>query len=111
MAASDTQLAEIREWIGDDPDDSTVQALWTAYGTVNRVSLSVLRRRRAALLADPAKLSIDGETSEDWTANLNALDSDIAALEGGVVTDTVDPDAAAGFATVGQMVRTDRPCR
>jgi hypothetical protein len=112
MAATANQLAEIREWVGDDtddPTDSTLTTLWDRLGSVPGVARAVLRARLSEYLAEPVKLSIDGEISEDRTANIAVLRALLVRLDSEV--DAVDAGVAPGVATVGALVRCDQPAR
>lgn len=83
MALDAGQIAELRSWIGTEPDDATLDASYDRLGTLEDVALEVLRARRAEMVLDgPAKLDITGDRNEDWSANLNALNKDIATLTG-----------------------------
>lgn len=97
MAATTADLEAIRSWVGDTPSDSSIQSTWVAAGeTVEATALSILRRRRANLVADPLKFGADGDWSQDATANLKALDADIATLDSLVST----VDLSGGLPTV-----------
>lgn len=83
MALDAGQIAELRSWIGTEPDDATLDASYDRLGTIADVALEVLRARRAEIVLDgPGKLDITGDHNEDWSSNLDALNSDIARLTG-----------------------------
>lgn len=82
MASADVEA--VREWVGSDPDATTVQATLTRHdGDAHRAALAILRQRRADVAAAPERWDIDGDGSEQQgkAATLTALDRDIARLE------------------------------
>ena len=107
MALDADVLALLRVWVGSAPADATERAVQEAdfearydrLASVEAVALEVLRQRRADILADPAKGSIDGDASWDWQANIERLDGDIARLERIVET-------PGSTLQVGRIVRT-----
>lgn len=111
-APTELQELEIRAWVGpadlDDVTPSKLTALFEAYGhDVNLTARSVLRTRRADLCAGAIKFSLEGDTSEDNSANLKALDADIAALSKLIDGSTIPGDTAQA-GTLGCLTRVDR---
>ncbi len=80
-------LDDVRDHVGNQPDDATVLDFLDRYAAVTepaaRAALSILRRRRANLDADRS-FAVAGDAS--WGAvsveGLRALDAKIARLEG-----------------------------
>lgn len=92
------QLADIRNRIGTSAlTDEEIEALYDELGTVDKVVLHVLEGRLTALLASPAKKTIEGDSSFDWSANLAALQKEVKALR--------DETGAVGL-SVGRLVKT-----
>lgn len=83
----------IREWVGDDVHDADIDVVGedTSY-SVPGTALSILRTRRATILAAPADWGSDGY-SEAWQANIAQLNADIRKLEAEVAIedDATDP--------------------
>lgn len=106
------EIAVIREWTGDEPNDPALEAIRLRVTSVLGVALSVLRSRRTVLLdTGPAKRGVDGEVNEDWSLNLKALDADIAALTRLVGAEDAGIATTPGVATAGVLVRCDQPSR
>lgn len=107
-----TEVAAVREWVGDTPDDTDIQAAldrWADHATpVERVALELLRVRAANLQAAPAKWATAGDYSEDWGANLKALQGKVARLE---AIAGEDLDLAVPGITTGRLVRPERDRR
>lgn len=104
MAATEAELAAIRDHVGDQPPDADLQELWNRLGDVDAVALAVIRRRRAEMLARPARLTVEGDYTEEWTRNLDALAAQEAALAAAVSTGDADP----GIVRVATLRRSGR---
>ncbi|MFD0572487.1 hypothetical protein ACFQ0T_28950 [Kitasatospora gansuensis] len=83
-------LAWLRAQLGPSTDTDDLTARHTRLGTVRAVALEVLAERRAALLADPLRLVVDGVVTMDRSANLTGLERQLAELHG-----TLGPDETA----------------
>lgn len=81
MSLTANDLDEIREWVGSEPGDADVEIVYGRTGSVVGAALSILRTRRADLLAGPATWAVAGEYSESNAENLKRLDAQISALE------------------------------
>lgn len=99
MAVDD--LTWMREWLGSGPADADLQARLDAYeGVRTLAAISLLRQRRADMLADPLSYSIRGDVTVNAQANMKALDDLIAQLEAQAVEDgdlAAASDALAGM--------------
>ncbi len=77
-----SDIEAVRDWVGSKPDDPAVNAILARFDgqshTVERAALSILLRREAD--GGPAKWSVDGDYSQDASANLKALQARIARL-------------------------------
>lgn len=98
MATVDQLIAQVRDEVGDQPDDDTVVATLDRFAVdeatqADRAALSILRRRRANLL-DDRSFAVAGDTS--WGAvavdNLKALDAKIAEIRGRIGGDETPAD-------------------
>lgn len=82
---TDIDLAHIRDEVGDEPDDSTIDDWFDELGHWLPVAIRVLKRRRANAAAggqQTKSFSIDGVLSVGLsTADLSKLDDQIARLE------------------------------
>ncbi|MFJ1796060.1 hypothetical protein [Kitasatospora griseola] len=76
-----TALAWLLAQLGpsSNPDDLT--ARYHRLGTARAVALEVLAERRAALLTDPLRLTVDGVVTVDRTGNLAGVERQITALQ------------------------------
>ena len=85
MAMTDLDLARIRDEVGTDPDDNTLDDYFDALGHWLPVAIRVLKRRRANAAAggqETKTFSLDGVLSVGLsTANLSDLNKQIDRLE------------------------------
>ncbi|MFJ8430471.1 hypothetical protein ACIQ9P_04105 [Kitasatospora sp. NPDC094019] len=80
-------LAWLQAQLGTTTPVDDLTARHTRLGTARAVAQEVLAERRAALLADPLRLVVDGVVTMDRTANLTGLERQIALLR-----DQMGPD-------------------
>ncbi|MGW4690956.1 hypothetical protein ACWEO1_01030 [Kitasatospora cineracea] len=80
-------LAWLHAQLGTTTNTDDLTNRYQRLGTARAVALEVLTERRAALLADPLRLVVDGVVTMDRTANLTGLERQLAALH-----DTQGPD-------------------
>lgn len=82
----------IRDRIGNasPPTDAELDALWEELGTVDAVVLSVMESRWADMLRKPAKYTIEGDSSFDYSENLKLMAKELkdqrASTTGGMTT-------------------------
>jgi hypothetical protein len=103
--AAQADIDKVRDWVGDLPDDDTVDATLERWdGDVDLAALSILRRRRTAWvdLDNPTEFAIAGDASWKTTGNLAALDRLIANLE-----DRTNTAVTLPTVTVARLTRTD----
>lgn len=74
------QLAWLRDEIGSKPDDAALNERFADLGSVTGVAIAVLRARRAALLASPLSVSVNGVASINNAENVKALERRLTAL-------------------------------
>lgn len=103
MGMTATDLSRVRSWVGAQPDDAELVLRFERLGTVEAVAQEILRERRANLLLDPAKMSIDGDASWDWTKNLELLNESLGHLDA-----IVGSGGTVGQVQIGSLVRKGR---
>lgn len=60
MALSADQETILRTWVGDDPTNAELEALYAIHESWDEVVRSTLRRKIALLSEDPTSLSVPG---------------------------------------------------
>lgn len=114
MTIPTLDLQIIRDRVGDLPDDATVEVVYDYTGADPlRAALAVLKRRKANIDAAPASMTVAGDYSENWTANLKSLADEIRALEGEISAADLGVDPALWTAglpvlSTSAIVRCDR---
>lgn len=98
MSLSASDLAWIRQFVGSTPDDAELNTIYATQGSRAGTARYVLRVRRADFASQAAKLDVDGELSQDTTANLKALDS--ALQDPDLYEDTPDEADEPGALTI-----------
>ncbi|MCX4749172.1 hypothetical protein OG455_27330 [Kitasatospora sp. NBC_01287] len=73
-------LAWLLSQLGPTTPADDLAARHTRLGSAREVALEVLAERRAALLAEPLRLVVDGVVTMDRTANLTGVERQIALL-------------------------------
>nr|WP_237519256.1 hypothetical protein [Streptomyces sp. HUCO-GS316] len=76
--------------LGPTTDTTDLEARFTRLYSARAVANEVLAERRAKLLADPLRMTVDGVVTIDQSNNLAGLERQIAAL-----VDLVAPDELA----------------
>jgi len=76
-----SDLSIAREWVGSEPCDNDVRAAIAVHDSAERAALAILRARRADMVAAAARWAVAGDYSQDTTANIKALDAQVARLE------------------------------
>ncbi|MQY11442.1 hypothetical protein SRB5_15600 [Streptomyces sp. RB5] len=92
-------LAWLHAQLGPTIDPTDLEARYTRLGSARDVALEVLTERRARLLADPLRLTVDGVVTIDNTNNLTGLERQIAAVE-----QATPPDGPAGSDGIPDLV-------
>lgn len=114
MPLTDTQLADVRAWIGDSepPTDFDLDDIYDrlAVPTVAGVAHQVLTKRLAEYLAEPASYTIEGVYQESSQANITGLLSLLndLLLEKTTQEEEVDPLASGKILRVRRIVRNGR---
>lgn len=77
--------AATRAWLldelGTDTDLADLETRYTRLGSARAVALSVLRQRKADLIVQPSVVGVSSVVNINTTANIAALERQIAALE------------------------------
>jgi len=85
---SDAELAEVRQWVGPNPDDETINTINERLGSLAEVARQILKTRHATITSrletTPGRWGAQGDYTEDWSTNLTAatkLEAQIAKLD------------------------------
>src|SRR5690242_3581026 len=105
MAIPDEDLINIREEVGDTPDDATLTEIWDRRHDWVAVVREVLKLRLANLVAAPAQFDVSGEYSQNTGANIKALTQQLANLP------AEDDDSGDALGTVRLISPPDPACR
>lgn len=108
--------AATRAWLigelGSDTDQVDLEFRYNRLGTARATALEILRQRRADLLASPTVVGVSGVVSINQTANLAALERQIATLESDFSPSAPDDPPTRGAEThLGVMHLRERPRR
>lgn len=86
-----------RSWLlaqlGPDTDAANLEARFLRLGSVRAVALEVLGERRAKLLGDPLRVTVDGVVTMDLQENLHGIERQIAAVQQGPAPDDPTDEA------------------
>jgi hypothetical protein len=85
-------LAWLLAQLGPATDTDDLQTRYTRLGSARAVALEVFTERRAKLLAEPLRLTVNNVLTLDNSANLTGLERQIAAVESGSAPDDVTAD-------------------
>lgn len=104
MPLSAEQTVELRSHIGtaDPPAQADLDARYERLGSIAAVAVEVLRERLANFLAQPAEFDVDGDYSQDVSANIKALQAKLGELT------PLIPSAAPAALSTGRLVRANR---
>lgn len=80
-------LAWLLAQLGPTTDQTGLTARYARLASAREVAREVLSERRANLLAEPLRMTVDGVVTIDQSNNLQGLERQLAAL-----TDTSAPD-------------------
>ncbi|MFE7129359.1 hypothetical protein ACFVIM_00670 [Streptomyces sp. NPDC057638] len=85
-----TLLAWLRAQLGTATDELDLAARYARLGSARDVAAEVLSERRARLLAEPLRMTVDGVVTVDQSNNLAGVERQLAAL-----ADLLAPDDPA----------------
>ncbi|MET9970876.1 hypothetical protein ABZZ80_34440 [Streptomyces sp. NPDC006356] len=77
---ADAEYAYLRSELGD-VDRGDLDDRYQRLGTVEAVAVEVLRERKAALIADPLTITVQGVATVNNAENVRALERQLALLE------------------------------
>lgn len=98
--------------LGTTTDLADLETRYARLGTARAVALEVLRERLAALLAQPATITVSGVVGIGTAENIKAYERQITILESGQPPAPDDPDDTAGGPdTLGLLSLVERPRR
>ncbi|MDT3396331.1 hypothetical protein RKE29_06700 [Streptomyces sp. B1866] len=81
-------------------DPADIQTRYTRLGSARAVLLEVLAERRARLLAEPLRLTVDGVVTLDQSNNLTGIERQMATA----ATEPAPDDPAAGDEDLPELV-------
>ena len=82
MALSEGSLYTVRNWIGSEPTDAELNALYVFAGSLRGLVWGILRRRLTEFETDPASFNAGGMYTQNAAKNIDALTAELARLEG-----------------------------
>ncbi|MDX3224546.1 hypothetical protein [Streptomyces sp. ME19-01-6] len=89
-----------RSWLlaqlGPEADPADLERRFFRLRSVRAVALEVLGERRAKLLADPLKVSVDGVVTMDLQENLRGIERQIAAVQQAPAPDEPEDEDGKG---------------
>ncbi|WP_328436565.1 hypothetical protein OHA71_03780 [Streptomyces sp. NBC_00444] len=97
MSLTDAEYAYLRSELGET-DRTDLDTRLQRLGSLQAVAVEVLRERKAALVADPLAVTVQGVATVNNAENVKAIERQIAALE------DVTPDEGA-YATPVPLAR------
>lgn len=101
------QLATLRNEVGSNPDDATLQSIYDRTEGVYATAYEVVAQRLADMRANPAQFSVSGEYGQNVSANLTALNEQLRRLRrlrSAEAAGVEDPDM--GVVTIHRPART-----
>ena len=81
MALTSDEREQVRDEVGDGPDDADIDAAYDRTGSWQGAAAAILSRRLANILAGPDSFSVPGEYSESRSKQVDALTVQIHGLE------------------------------
>lgn len=79
---TETEIAFIRDVVGESPSDAELQEIYERAGTTGGVVYVVLSQQLTELIRNPANFNVSGEYSQDTRTNIEALQKRIAQFAG-----------------------------
>ncbi|CAM5466849.1 hypothetical protein [Streptomyces aurantiogriseus] len=79
MSLTDAEYAYLHSELGE-AERSDLEARYQRLGSLRAVAMEVLRERRAALVADPLSVSVQGIATMSNAENVRAIERQIATL-------------------------------
>jgi hypothetical protein len=93
-----------RSWllaqVGPDTDPADLERRFLRLRSARAVALEVLGERRARLLADPLKVTVDGVVTMDLQENLRGIERQIEQVRKASVPDETDVESGAAVSVM-----------
>ncbi|MFF3060173.1 hypothetical protein [Streptomyces sp. NPDC057909] len=80
MTLTDAEYAYLRSELGE-ADRADLESRYQRLGALHTVAVEVLRQRKAALIADPLAITVQGVATVNNAENVKALERQIATIE------------------------------
>ena len=107
--------AAVQAWLlaqlGKSTDLADLAIRYTRLRTARAVALEVLRERLAALLTQPATVTVSGVVGVGFAENIKAYERQIAALEAGDPPAPDDPTDGTQYTDLSLFFLRERPRR
>ncbi|WP_425834159.1 hypothetical protein [Streptomyces fractus] len=99
------QRSWLRAQLGPDADDADLERRYFRLKFVRAVALEVLGERRAKLLGDPLKVTVDGVVTMDLQENLKGIERQIEQVRQAASPDetVAEEPEAGGLLTVAWL--------
>ncbi|THA38136.1 hypothetical protein [Streptomyces sp. A1547] len=101
-------LAWLLAQLGPTTDQTDLAARYARLPTAREVAREVLSERRARLLAEPLRLTVDGVVTIDQSNNLQGFERQLAALAETPAPDDQPTDAPGIELVAAPLVQTHR---
>ena len=88
MALTEDEIVRVRRFVGDDPPDDDLNAIYLRHETLKGTVLEILEIRRSNLLASPLSFSVVGEYGQNARYNVEFIQKMIDDIRSG----RLDPD-------------------
>ncbi|NUS25032.1 MAG: hypothetical protein HOV92_12530 [Streptomyces sp.] len=113
MAFDTSVQAWLLAQLGEATPVADLETRYTRLGTARAVALEVLRGRLAALIQQPATVTVTSVVGVGYAENIKALERQIANLEAGIPAAPDDPAVipAAVDSGLGVIFLRERPRR
>ncbi|MFE4915810.1 hypothetical protein ACFRCX_30360 [Streptomyces sp. NPDC056652] len=107
--------AAVRAWLtsqlGTETDLADLATRYARLGTARAVAIEVLYERKAALISQPSAVTVTSVVAVNFTANIAALERQIALLEDGVPPAPDDDTGGTDDGQFGIIRLIERPRR
>jgi hypothetical protein len=80
MSLTDAEYAYLRAQLGE-ADHADLEARYQRLSSLQAVAIEVLRERKAALVADPLAVTVQGVATVNNAENVKAIERQIAEIE------------------------------
>lgn len=105
-ALTDRQIAWLRSELGDTISTPDLQAAYDRLGSVRDVAIETIRKRRNALLDQPASVNLSGVASVSYGENIKGYERLLSALTRLDDDPSDDPGSVTGDEDTARQGRT-----